>query len=413
MRRSQRGIALVLVMVGLLALVAMAGLAIDTGRIMTNKARLQSTVDAAALAAAKVLGQTGSQDQAYEAARLIFVANRARFPDLASVNLGRGDVTFSRELYPFTAGTPDPRFVRVRVGAMPFAATLTSVLGIAELRTGASAVAGPSPSLDNPGGEICDLAPIFICGDTAAGQAGNWGYAEGQVVGLKLDSNNSAVGPGNFQLLRLPGDEGGADIRRNLAGASPACTAINDTLPLNTEPGNKAGPTAQGLNTRFDVYQGAGQRLSRTDYPPDVVTTPRDLQLSLQCANDVCQVVQGGQRTPILNSSQLSSNFSTYTNRLRSNLVDNSYGVINRRVIAVPVGQCPAGPGRTEVTVSGFACFFLLQQVEQSDATIIGEFVRGCGSRGNPGGEVPNPNPGTATGPYVIQLYDDDASSDS
>ena len=60
-RRQQRGIVAVLVTVGLLALLAMVGLALETGHLVLNKSRLQSTVDAAALAAAKVLDQTGSR----------------------------------------------------------------------------------------------------------------------------------------------------------------------------------------------------------------------------------------------------------------------------------------------------------------------------------------------------------------
>ena len=73
--RQQRGIVAVLVAIGLLALLAMAGLAIDTGHLVLNKSRLQSTVDAAALAAAKVLDQTGSRAQATAAARGVFALN--------------------------------------------------------------------------------------------------------------------------------------------------------------------------------------------------------------------------------------------------------------------------------------------------------------------------------------------------
>ena len=56
-RRRERGAALVLVVVGMLALLAMAGLAIDTAHVLLNKSRLQSALDAAALAAAKEIGR--------------------------------------------------------------------------------------------------------------------------------------------------------------------------------------------------------------------------------------------------------------------------------------------------------------------------------------------------------------------
>ena len=59
-RQSQRGAVVVLVAVAMTALIMMAGLALDMGHAFLNKSRLQNTVDAAALAAAKRLDETGS-----------------------------------------------------------------------------------------------------------------------------------------------------------------------------------------------------------------------------------------------------------------------------------------------------------------------------------------------------------------
>ena len=52
-RKDQGGAALVLVTIGMLAMLAVAGLALDASHSIANKTRLQNTVDAAALAAAK------------------------------------------------------------------------------------------------------------------------------------------------------------------------------------------------------------------------------------------------------------------------------------------------------------------------------------------------------------------------
>ena len=60
----QRGIVAVVVAIGLLGLLAMVGFALDSGHLILNKSRLQNTVDAAALSAAKVLDETGSEAQA-------------------------------------------------------------------------------------------------------------------------------------------------------------------------------------------------------------------------------------------------------------------------------------------------------------------------------------------------------------
>ena len=59
----QRGIVAVMVAIGLLALLAMVGLALDSGHAVLNKSRLQNTVDASALAAAKVLDSTRFRSQ--------------------------------------------------------------------------------------------------------------------------------------------------------------------------------------------------------------------------------------------------------------------------------------------------------------------------------------------------------------
>ncbi len=53
--QSQQGVILPLLAIGMVFLIAMAGLALDGGHMMLNKTRLQNTVDAAALTAAKHL----------------------------------------------------------------------------------------------------------------------------------------------------------------------------------------------------------------------------------------------------------------------------------------------------------------------------------------------------------------------
>src|SRR5688500_16654544 len=106
--KHQRGVALVLVLVGMVALLAMSGLAIDMGHLGLNKARLQSTVDAAALAAAKVLDQTnGAEGPASEAALSVFGINAADHPELNQVySNGLGiSIEYSATLSPFQPGT--------------------------------------------------------------------------------------------------------------------------------------------------------------------------------------------------------------------------------------------------------------------------------------------------------------------
>ena len=71
----QRGIALPLFVIGLLAIFAMAGLALDTSHAFINKTRLQNTADAAALTAAKVYDQTADTLLSTAAANSVFGIN--------------------------------------------------------------------------------------------------------------------------------------------------------------------------------------------------------------------------------------------------------------------------------------------------------------------------------------------------
>jgi Flp pilus assembly protein TadG len=71
----QRGVALPLIAAGLVALLAIVGLALDSSHALANKTRLQNFVDASALAAAKVLDDTANTAQATAAANSLLGLN--------------------------------------------------------------------------------------------------------------------------------------------------------------------------------------------------------------------------------------------------------------------------------------------------------------------------------------------------
>jgi hypothetical protein len=72
-------------------------------------------------------------------------------------------------------------------------------------------------------------------------------------------------------------------------------------------------------------------------------------------------------------------------------------GVVDRRVLAVPVANCGAGGASP---VIGLACMFMLQDVDPTTGQVFAEVVPSCEVNGNPG-PVPNNGPG----PYTIELY--------
>jgi len=408
MPRQQRGITAVLVAVGILALLVMVGLAIDTGHLVLNKSRLQSTVDAAALAAAKVLDQTGSEAQATAAAGSVFNLNAADHAELQS-RLSAADITveYSNALSPFTPGTTPANYVRVRADDFSLWTSFTALVGFDELSTGASAVAGPSAPIT---GEACDLVPMMVCADMAAGASGDWGYATNEVTLLKIASNApSPVGPGNFQLIEL-GGSGANIVRQNLAGGYEGCINLGGTVTTKT--GNNTGPTAQGLNTRFGEYQGGG--MNQADYPPDKIT--REPSPSLDVASDGTTVIlQGGRGggTTVTNINQVSYRYSDYTADMVAQRFTDPSGKALRRVLALPIVNCTTMVnGHGTLRVLDIGCFFLLQQVIQrgNDNFVFGQYIEQCAADGTPG---PTAGPIGGPGVFKIVLHNDPASPDS
>jgi Flp pilus assembly protein TadG len=409
----QRGVVAILVAIGLLGLLAMVGMALDSGHAVLNKSRLQNTVDAAALAAAKVLDSTGSEADADTAARDIFDLNAASQPELSQVMSG-ADLTiqFSNTLNPWAAGTAPANYVRVIADDFTMWTSFTSLVGITETRMAASAVAGPSAPIGmEEGNEACDLAPMLVCADTAAGAENDWGYTGDNVSVLKLaGGDESEVGPGNFHLVQL-GGPGANIVRTNLAGAYNQCLDPGENV--ETQTGVENGPVAQGLNTRFGQYQGG---MSQSLYPPDTVTTATSPRLSL--ADDGTVTFQNGD--PVNSINDVGFSFDDYTSRQESGQFDFENGVPQRRVLAVPFVDCSGfNPGQSSLPLVGLGCFFLLQPLQQggpagggNDSNVFAEFIGDCGAGGTPGPD-PNPNPTENTGIYKIVLHNDPLSPDS
>ena len=409
--RDQRGAALILVVVGMVAILGVVGLALDSGHAMLNKTRLQNAVDAAALAAAKTLDQTADVALADAAADAIFALNAGNAGNREiGESLARGDITvtveFSSTLNPFTPGSAPAAYARVRAQGFTMPAWFSAVVGVTGKSAAASAVAGPSPTINT----ACNIMPMMVCGDAAAGPP-FFGYTPGQPEVLKSSTTNGdwEVGPGNFQLIRLGGGQGGAVVRENMAGGYDGCMTTGDMI--ETEPGNTVGPVVQGFNTRFGDYRGP-MGGTQSIYPPDVVVQQPVPPLGYD--RDTDQITQGG--SPITDAAQLDFNYDSYVARVEAETYDNQpapngIGAFQRREAAVAIGSCDGTTnGQGEVPLLGFGCFFLLQAAEQqgNESFIYGQFLEDCRAGGMPG-----PDPTNIPGPYIIQLYRDYASTDS
>jgi Flp pilus assembly protein TadG len=414
--RRQRGAALVFIVAALATLILAAALALDVGHATLNKSRLQNATDAAALAAAKILDNTKSTALATTEAFTAFQNNANSSGDqelAAAYGNGTGQIAltvqYSATLPPFVAGSPIGPYVRVTANGFTRPTWFATLAGISQITLSATAVSGPSPSVN----QSCNLAPMLVCGNPAAGAAGNWGYALNAPTVLKqaAPGGNTAIGPGNFQLIQL-GGTGANIVRQNLAGGFQGCTTVGNSV--QTETGNEAGPTAQGLNTRFGDYSGpmAG---TQAQYPPDVITTQPNPNLSVVDNGGGSFTIKQGSTVITAQNINLIFNYQTYMAELPYSAdytyqpIPTGIGAFNRRVLAVPVGDCSGSSGgSTTVPVLGFACYFLLQHAVQQGINdyVIGQFIGTCNADGTPG-----PAPSSGPQPYQIQLYRDYGNS--
>jgi Flp pilus assembly protein TadG len=401
-RHRQRGIALPLVAVGLVAMLAIIGLALDASHALSNKTRLQNTVDAAALAAAKEYDGSADIALANAAAMSLFGLNadgagNQELNTAFDANEISVVIQWSEDLDPFVSTGVGP-YVRVIATNFSIDATLTAVIGVTNIDIRASAVAGPSPSIN----VACNVAPMVVCAKDPS-DPDLFGFEPNTLEVLKSAAGDSSdIGPGNFQLVRID-CPGGDCIRDNMAGSYSGCLASGETV--ESEPGNTVGPSVQGLNTRFGAYTGPPQLET---YPPDVVVGQPNPPLTYDDAADTVQ--QGGTT---VDYQTIDYGFEQYASDVNNGIFDNPppVGAYNRRVLALPISSCTGdASGQVTLDVLGFGCYFLLQQVQQqgNEAQIFGQFIEGCNAGGLPG---PAPDAGPA--PYRIQLYKDTGSADS
>jgi len=416
--RRQEGAVSVLMVIALVAISMMAALALDGGHMLLNKTRLQNAVDAAALGGAKTLSQVAggiNMASTTRAAALDTLNKNAQASgnnELSTAVAGNPGafavVELSSSVYgPFSyPGPTDAKYVRVSVSSYQlsgffwsFVQTMGSA-GLGSKRVAAIATAGPSPT------SPCDLAPLMVCGDPTQYNpaTGNfWSYHYGDLTVLKTAAGNSSpIGPGNFQLLDF--GSGGSAVREDLAGGGSVCRSVGDNV--QTSPGNTAGPTSQGLNTRFGIYNGP---VSASNYPPDLVTSS-----STPAMTYTSSVAKYKGNLVTSNNGDLSAggeaiqDYNDWRTKVAACVAGGasgcqSNGVFERRMLKIVVGNCNGKQGgSTSIPVLGFGCYFVVQPVDGggSDAVIFGQFVKEC-----EGDNVPGPTPSSDSGPQIIQLY--------
>jgi len=125
----------------------------------------------------------------------------------------------------------------------------------------------------------------------------------------------------------------------------------------------------------------------------------------MQGATDISAITPASSQ-----AAALTFNYANY--RTASNDTTVPPAVPGRRVLAAPLGDCTGlANGKNSVTVSGFACVFLLQALGNGANAneIFAQITSGCNANGRPTGGAGAPT----TGPFRIELYKSAGSPDS
>jgi Flp pilus assembly protein TadG len=235
--RRQSGQAIVLIAIMLAVLVGMAALAIDGSRAYQSKRSLQAAVDAASLAAADTLQQTGSYVTAEQAATTSFSENRRLYtapgcaPGYATPGAGPITVTCT-----YSDGTVLTQVV-ASLGPAGSSFTLTATRSL-QLQFGRILTNGASPTISaHAASSVNNL--LYSPTLAALGQAGCGGVAGNaitvngsgnlSVIGDVVSSGTISVAAGSVQVggdvyARCQATVPGISLKCYPSGSNPGCT---------------------------------------------------------------------------------------------------------------------------------------------------------------------------------------------
>src|SRR5688572_24252045 len=320
-RKNERGGVLAYTVLSALFLFFAVGLGADLSHLYLVKNELQNTADAAALAGASALAlpltnpnRIGTAvDRAVNVMNMNkFNLNTKNYVDTMTLANQRNlvefatnlDGTYKKEGELSAAERDRARFVRVRTPDVPINIIFSiPILGL-QRNIDAVATAGlsvpgntnfcPAPlavlecGADNPqclgpdpDGEGPQQPPQYSMGGicNAGGPAPNPDgtacdpnkqFCKNCVYTIRAGPSDGPA-PGNYHALCCPDQECDADWLRDRIAAGNSCdvcppVAPGQVLTPTTKPGENQGPVRQGINTRFDIYNGG---LTPGVYPPD------------------------------------------------------------------------------------------------------------------------------------------------
>jgi hypothetical protein len=291
--KDEDGIVLIWATILMVAIMALAGLALEASRFRSLKTQMQAGADAIAVSGARELdGSSGAIGRACNAINNM-ISNTPEGMGTQSA-ISAATITFYSSLYADTTpttgaasemgnvvytaagggacnpiqSTPSTTAKYVGVTVSPASITPFVPIGYTSLSADAFAVAGYDFA-------VCNMPPVFICnpyeqaGDTNETANNRWmttvNLATSKRQMMKLSVNGgSGYGPGHFGFLVPPDNCNGANCLKNWIGTRhPNACYRRKTVDLNT---GQMQSVFDYFNVRFDMYSGG---ISKTpDYAP-------------------------------------------------------------------------------------------------------------------------------------------------
>jgi Putative Flp pilus-assembly TadE/G-like len=365
-RTKQRGVSLVIVAASLVAMLAMAGLAIDLASLYVARSEAQRAADAAALAGAHTFGASGcmsatggtgctagglQETPARQQAEKVGDQNNVG-GQLA--NIQDSDVTFS---YP-TAQDPEITVVVQRTSARgnPLPTFFMRIFGVQTADVSATATAEAYaasgalcvkpwliPNCDPNSTSVASSNPNANL-KCAAGGGKYYQYfvnpasgtivnpsAIGELLTLKPGDPSGAAAPSKYYIANLPagtvpsvcpscatgsGGGGGTPLsnsaavyRTNIECCNTTTIVCNTANPLNVQPvnippgqGNKVGPTAQGVDCLINENNCNGEGCGQDTISFDPSANPACPSPADGSAYQMC----AGSQNPLVQSGAIS-----------------------------------------------------------------------------------------------------------
>ena len=271
--RDERGMSFVWVAMGMMSFMAATTLSIDVGMFMTARSQTQNAADAGALSGAIALAKNDFNNRTATGPAVLSAINTAQANKVigSTPSVAPADVTFP------VGPTGQSNRVQVFAHRTAMPTIIGGLFGVKTVNVNAVAVAEASPAnamtcvkpFMIPDKWTENGTPPWDTGDTfdmydnkgillppskrdvyvPADQASYTGYTVARDKGTALvlrAGTGSNINPSFYFSWKMPGDIGGDFYRNNIANCNTATMHWKDLI--TQEPGDKSGPTIQGIN---------------------------------------------------------------------------------------------------------------------------------------------------------------------